>query len=193
MRELQNIIERNRRTGNRASGRHPRSRPSNLETTRFAGRRIGERRRKDLAGQTAGEISKASVILSAPSSSSRDIRIKTASGWALVCRTLGMKLKRWKEDGELVEDLPDHVHALVSLPKGLRMTTRFVGSALRTVSSVVAIRGPRCGPYKMFESKCNSAHRPSPHPLSPEIREMEQELSICALSCGRLRAVRSCQ
>ena len=61
---------------------------------------------EDLAGKPLADIEK-QVILSTLQQF-KGHRIKTASALGIGVRTLGMKIKRWKEDGELVE--ADHVH-----------------------------------------------------------------------------------
>jgi transcriptional regulator with PAS, ATPase and Fis domain len=55
----------------------------------------------DLAGQPLATIEK-QVILSTLEKF-KGHRIKTATALGIGVRTLGMKLKKWKEDGELVE------------------------------------------------------------------------------------------
>ncbi|HET6247595.1 MAG TPA: sigma-54 dependent transcriptional regulator [Tepidisphaeraceae bacterium] len=61
---------------------------------------------EDLAGKPLADIEK-QVILSTLQQF-KGHRIKTASALGIGVRTLGMKIKRWKEDGELVE--ADHMH-----------------------------------------------------------------------------------
>jgi transcriptional regulator with PAS, ATPase and Fis domain len=100
IRELQNIIERagvlETEPGViRASTIEPwlRSRPPLANAV------------EDLAGKPLADIEK-QVILSTLQQF-KGHRIKTAGALGIGVRTLGMKLKRWKEDGELVE--ADHV------------------------------------------------------------------------------------
>jgi DNA-binding NtrC family response regulator len=57
----------------------------------------------DLAGKPLADIEK-QVILSTLHQF-KGHRQKTAGALGIGVRTLGMKLKRWKEDGELVESL----------------------------------------------------------------------------------------
>jgi DNA-binding NtrC family response regulator len=56
---------------------------------------------QDLAGKPLADIEK-QVILSTLQRF-RGHRIKTASALGIGVRTLGMKLKKWREEGELVE------------------------------------------------------------------------------------------
>jgi transcriptional regulator with PAS, ATPase and Fis domain len=98
IRELQNIIERASVLESdpgvvRAATIEPWLRPVELAGTNGA--------IQDLAGKPLADIEK-QVILSTLQRF-RGHRIKTASALGIGVRTLGMKLKKWREEGELVE------------------------------------------------------------------------------------------
>ena len=96
MRELQNIIERATvletqpgvvRTATVAPWLHVRS------STAAAV--------EDLAGKPLADIEKQVILTTL--NQFKGHRIKTAGALGIGVRTLGMKLKRWKDEGELVE------------------------------------------------------------------------------------------
>ncbi len=58
---------------------------------------------EDLAGKPLADIEKQVILTTLQQFKGH--RIKTAGALGIGVRTLGMKLKRWKEDGELVESM----------------------------------------------------------------------------------------